>query len=71
MKSLSLGVPVGVNSAAKEDLKALPGIGEVTAKSIIDYRENSGSFESLQDLDNVPGIGEKTLKSLEGKISLD
>lgn len=71
IKSLSLGVPIGVNSASKEDLMALPGIGEVTASSIIEYRENSGGFNTLLELDDVPGIGVKTLESLVGKISLD
>lgn len=71
IKSLSLGVPIGVNSASKEDLMALPRIGEVTASNIIEYRQNSGGFTDISELDNVPGIGPKTLENLNGKISLD
>ncbi len=71
VKSLSLGVPIGINSAPAKDLTALPGIGSKTAERIITYRENSGGFKSLEEIDNVVGIGEKTLESLKGKISLD
>lgn len=71
IKSLSLGVPIAVNSASKEDLMALPGIGEVTASSIIKHRENFGKFTHIDELDNVPGIGPKTIENLDGKVSLD
>lgn len=70
IKSLSLGVPIGINSAPAQDLTALTGIGSKTAERIITYRENSGGFKSLDELDNVPGIGVKTIESLKGKISL-
>ena len=70
IKSLSLGVPIGINSASAQDLTALPGIGTKTAERIISYREEAGYFQSLDELDNVPGIGKKTMESLKGKISL-
>lgn len=70
VKSLSLRVPIGINSATAQDLTALPGIGSKTAERIITYREGSGGFNSLAELDNVQGIGEKTMESLKGKISL-
>lgn len=70
IKSISLGVPIGLNSATEEDLTALPGIGRALSERIVAYRESSGGFKSLSELDNVEGIGEKTLKSLDGKISL-
>jgi competence ComEA-like helix-hairpin-helix protein len=71
VKSISLGIPIGINSALAVDLTALPGIGSKTAEHIIIYRENSGGFNSLDELDDVKGIGKKTMESLKGKISLD
>jgi len=71
IKSLSLGIPIGINSALAQDLTALPGIGSKTAERIISYREKSGGFKTLEELDNVRGIGEKTMESLKGRISLD
>ena len=70
-KSLILGVPIGINSAAVEDLENLPGIGPKLAQKIIDYREIHGTFENLYELKNVDGIGEKKFSSIKKLISLD
>lgn len=47
---------VNINTAEKEELMTLPGIGEVRAASIIDYRESMGKFEKIEDIMNVKGI---------------
>ncbi|WP_178139197.1 ComEA family DNA-binding protein [Hathewaya proteolytica] len=52
---------VNINLASKEELMKLPGVGEVKAEAIIQYRSESGNFQSPEDLKNVSGIGEKTL----------
>jgi len=60
---LLAGEPIDVNTATRDELMALRGIGEIKAQAIIDYRTANGPFESLEDLDNVSGIGEKTMEA--------
>ena len=48
---------VNINSASREQLMTLPGIGEVTADAIIEYREQN-PFARIEDIMNVSGIGE-------------
>ncbi len=55
---------VNINKADIETLIKLPGIGPVKAKSIIDYRENIGKFESINEITKVKGIGKATLVKL-------
>lgn len=60
---------ININFATKEELMKLPGVGEVTANRIIEYREKS-SFKKKEDLKNVNGIGEATYKKLESMICI-
>ena len=55
---------ININTATAAQLESLPGIGEVIAQRIIDYREANGSFPSVYALTNVKGIGEKRLAEL-------
>jgi competence protein ComEA len=61
---------VNLNTATKEELISLDGIGEVKAQAIIDYRTKNGPFKTLADVDKVPGIGEGTLKKIEKDVGL-
>lgn len=61
---------MNVNTATKEQLMTLPGVGEVTAQKIIDYREKNGGFNSVDDLMNVDRIGEKTLSKFRDKVDI-
>jgi len=71
LKSISLGIPIGINSAGAKDLKAIPGIGDELAARIINYRDLNGKFTSLEELDNVEGIGEKKLANIKRLANLD
>ena len=55
---------INVNVASIEELTMLPGIGEETAKRIVEYRTKYGRFFSLDELTKVKGIGENTVKKL-------
>ncbi|WPC42909.1 helix-hairpin-helix domain-containing protein [Clostridium sp. JS66] len=61
---------VNINTATKEQLKTVSGIGDVTAQKIIDYREKNGSFNSIEDLKKVGRIGDKTLEKIKDKIEV-
>jgi len=61
---------VSINSATLEELMTVKGIGESKAKSIIEYRNTNGLFQSLEDLMNIVGIKEKTLEKLRDYICL-
>jgi competence protein ComEA len=49
---------INLNSASKEQLMKIPGIGEKTADNILAYRGKNGKFKILEDIMNVKGIGE-------------
>ena len=61
---------ININTASKETLMTLNGIGESKAQAIIDYRDEIGGFKSVDDITNVSGIGEKTLEKIKDKISI-
>jgi competence protein ComEA len=60
---------VNINTATKEELMSLKGIGEKGAQDIIDYRSQNGPFKTIDDLEKVPGIGPGTMKQLRGQIT--
>ena len=49
---------VDINTADKETLMNLSGIGESFAERIIEYREQNGGFKAVQELTNIRGIGQ-------------
>lgn len=57
--------PVNVNAATVEELVSLPGVGPVTARKIIEYRNANGPFASVEDLLNVKGIGVAKLRKMK------
>ena len=61
---------ISINTATVEELCSLSGIGEKTAKLIIEYRENNNGFKYLEELMNIKGIGEKKFAKIKDQISL-
>ena len=58
---------ISINSASKEELMTLPGIGEKTALKIIEYRKTQ-VFKSIEDIKNVKGIGDKKYEKIKDLI---
>jgi len=63
--------PISINTASKDDLCFIKGVGPSLAQKIIDYRETKGSFRSGKDLEKVSGIGAKKRKAIEEFVVFD
>jgi len=61
---------VDINRAEAWLLQALPGIGEVRAQAIIDYRQQNGPFRHINELTKVEGIGTDTFENIKHLITV-
>ena len=60
---------VNLNTATKEELDSVKGIGPAKAQAIIDYRKKNGPLKSVDELSNVSGFGDKTVAKMRSKLT--
>ena len=61
---------VNLNTASKEQLMTLTGIGESRAEDILRYRQESGGFQAIEEIMNVPGIKESAYLKIKDSITV-
>ena len=61
---------INLNTATAEQLQALPGIGPVSAKNILEYREKVGKINRIEEIINVKGIGEKKFLKIKDRLAV-
>lgn len=61
---------VNINTASKEELDTLPGIGPSTAEKIINYRKENGKFKSIEEIKDVSGIGDSKYENIKDMIEI-
>ena len=66
-----LNMGININTASKEELMALPKIGDVMSDRIIDYSEKNGGFKTIEEIKNVSGIGDKTFENIKDFITVE
>ncbi|MDX9917442.1 MAG: helix-hairpin-helix domain-containing protein [Gudongella sp.] len=59
---------ININTCSQKDLESLPGIGEVIAGRIIEYREQT-KFSKIEDIRNVSGIGDSKFEAIKELIT--
>jgi competence protein ComEA len=62
---------ININTADESELDTLPGVGPSTAKAIIKYREQVGSFSSIEEIKNVSGIGDSKFDQMKDSITVE
>ena len=61
---------ININTASKQELMSLTGIGESKAKDIVSYREKNGPFQTIEDIKKVTGIGDTIFAQIKENITL-
>lgn len=61
---------ININTATKEELQTLDGVGETKAESIIDYRNKNGNFQKIEDIKNVSGIGDSSFEKIKDRLTI-
>jgi competence protein ComEA len=61
---------LNLNTATLVELEALPGVGPVLARRIVDFREKKGGFRRVEELLVIPGISEKKWKAIRDQVEV-
>jgi competence protein ComEA len=61
---------ININRAEVWLLQALPGIGEIRAQTIVDYRSQNGPFNNIEEIMRVPGLSQSTFEKIKGFITI-
>jgi comEA protein len=69
-KSAHAAKSININLASKDELIGLPGIGQVIAARIVQYREDEGDFASIEELQKVKGISKKKFEKLKPYVTV-
>ena len=59
---------ININTAGEDELMKITGIGESTAKKIIEYRNQNGRFKTIEDIKKIPGIGDSKYNNMKEEI---
>ncbi len=65
------GDSVKINIATVKELAALPGIGKKKAEAIVAYRQENGSFNTVDDIKKIEGIGKKTFNKIREQVIVE
>ena len=68
--SSSSGEVININTANKEQLMKISGVGKTKAEAIIEHREKNGDFKKKEDITKVRGIGKATFDKIKDKIEV-
>lgn len=68
--SSSSGEVININTANKEQLMKISGVGKTKAEAIIEHREKNGDFKKKEDITKVKGIGKATFEKIKDKIEV-
>lgn len=60
--------PIDLNHATIDQLEELPGVGPVTARHIVEFRQKSGPFKRVDDLLSIHGISQRRLEKMRPYI---
>jgi comEA protein len=63
--------PLNINKATKDELIKISGIGEKTAQAIIDYRQNHGSFSSVDELKNIKNMNKSKFEKISKFLTIE